>query len=36
MPLPLLTYGNADDVVKFLSWCLAIHRTEQERKRKMH
>ena len=36
MPSPLLTFGNADDVVKFLLWCLAIHRTEQERKRKMH
>jgi hypothetical protein len=35
MHSPLPTFGNADDVVKFLLWCLAIHRTEQERKRKM-
>jgi hypothetical protein len=25
-----------EDVVAFLLWCLAIHRAERERKRKMH
>jgi hypothetical protein len=34
---PSLIYDDADeDVVAFLLWCLAIHRAEQERKRKMH
>jgi hypothetical protein len=34
---PSLIHDDADeDIVAFLLWCLAIHRTEQERKRKMH
>jgi hypothetical protein len=36
MPSPLLVHNDAEPLVAFLLWCLAIHRAEQERKRKMH
>jgi hypothetical protein len=33
---PLLMRDDAEPLVAFLLWSLAIHRAEQERKRKMH
>jgi hypothetical protein len=35
MPSPLLIHDEAEPLVAFLLWCLAIYRAEQERKRKM-
>ena len=31
-----LVEDDTDPLIAFLLWCLAIHRAEQERKRKMH
>jgi hypothetical protein len=36
MPSPLLVHDDAEPLVAFLLWCLAMRRAEQERKRKMH